>query len=273
MKQKKQDSPENSPISLLWKGAIFGLANVIPGVSGGTMAVITGVYDELMDAIGHFIKHWKFLLFYIIGAGIGLIGASFTLESLFEHWPEPTLFCFIGLILGGLPVLWKRADFQKQWKPGWIIGFIISFSLVIVMGWLLDPSESVAITELTAQSAPLIFLAGVAAAAAMIVPGVSGSFLLLLMGMYTTFVGAVTSMNLPILITAAAGIGLGILVVARIIGFFTKRFHHGTYAVIFGLVCASALVLWPGMPSGWMIPLSVLTLGLGILGGLKLGDQ
>lgn len=268
MEQKK-----HSPLELIWKGALFGIANVIPGVSGGTLAVITGVYDHFMEAIGHFVKHWKFLLFYFIGAGIGLIGGSFTIETLFELWPAPTLFCFMGFILGGIPLLWKRSTLSFSENKSWVIGFIISFAIVVMMRFLFDPSETEPIRELTAATAIAVFLSGAAAASAMVVPGISGSFLLLLFGMYTTFVSAITDMNLLIIGIAGLGVVVGLLVTARIISFFLTKFHKGTYGVILGLVCGSLIALWPGIPSGLAIVASVLTFGVGIAGGYFLGDR
>lgn len=268
MEQKK-----NTPFELIWKGSLFGIANIIPGVSGGTLAVITGVYDQFMDAIGHFVKHWKFLFFYLMGAGIGIVLGSFTLEKLFELWPAPTLLCFMGFILGGIPVLWKRSTLSFKENRSWIIGFAIAFVLVVLMRFLLNPSETEPITELTASTAIAVFLSGAAAASAMVVPGISGSFLLLLFGMYTTFVSAITDMNLLIIGIAGAGIVAGLLLTAKIISYFLEHFHKGTYGVILGLVCGSLIALWPGVPSGMQIIASVATFGAGLVGGYLLGDR
>ncbi|MBB6479465.1 DUF368 domain-containing protein [Spirochaeta isovalerica] len=268
MEEKKQ-----SPVELIWKGALFGIANIIPGVSGGTLAVITGVYDQFMEAIGHFIKHWKFLLFYAIGAGIGIVGGSFTLETLFEKWPAPTLFCFMGFILGGLPILWKRSTLSFKENKSWIIGFLLSFALVVLMRFLLDPAESEPMREINLTAAIAIFLSGAAAASAMVVPGISGSFLLLLFGMYTTYVTAITEMNFVIIVVAGLGIVTGLLVTARVITFFLERFHKGTYGVILGLVLGSVIALWPGIPAGLQILASVLTFAGGLIGGYLLGDK
>ena len=261
-------------ISLLWKGALFGVANIIPGVSGGTIAVITGVYDEFMNAIAHFLKQWRFLLIYFIGAALGVVGGSFTLESLFEHWPAPTLFCFMGFILGGIPCLLEKGKFKgKGIRSGWVIGFILAFALVILLSFFIDPSETAAITEFSAHTALLLFCGGALASSAMVIPGISGSFLLLLIGLYTTFVGAVTDMNIPMLICIMAGVAAGILLTARILGFFLSRFHQGTYAVILGLVVASIIALWPGIPGGLQIPASVISFAAGLAGGYLLADK
>jgi len=267
------DEKKQTPLELIWKGALFGIANIIPGVSGGTIAVVTGVYDQFMEAIGHFVKRWKFLLFYFLGAGTGIVGGSFTLETLFDKWPAPTLFCFMGFILGGLPVLWKRSTLSFRENRSWIIGFLISLALVVLMSFLLDPAESEPMREASLTAAIAIFLSGAAAASAMVVPGISGSFLLLLFGMYTTYVTAITEMNFFVIIVAGLGIVTGLLVTARVITFFLKKFHRGTYGVILGLVCGSVIALWPGIPSGILIVVSVLTFAGGLAGGYLLGDK
>ncbi len=261
-------------IALLWKGALFGVANIIPGVSGGTIAVITGVYDEFMNAIAHFLRQWRFLLIYFAGAALGVVGGSFTLETLFEHWPGPTLFCFMGFILGGIPCLLKKGEFKgKSIRAGWIVGFILAFALVIVLSFFIDPSETAAIREFSSRTALLLFCGGALASSAMVIPGISGSFLLLLIGLYTTFVGAVTDMNIPMLICIMAGVAAGILLTARILGFFLSRFHQGTYAVILGLVVASVIALWPGIPSGLQIMASIGCFAAGLAGGYLLADK
>lgn len=258
--------------SLIWKGALFGIANIIPGVSGGTMAVVTGVYDEFMEAIAHFIKKRNFLFFYLAGAGIGIVGAAFILEDLFERWPQPTLFTFMGFILGGIPMLVKKGRFEKKLRLSWGIGFLIAFALIIVMGFMLNPAESEPITVMNVQTGLMVFFSGIAAASAMIIPGISGSFLLLLFGMYTTFVGAVTDMNFPILIAGGAGVGTGVMVVSRLISFCLNRYHSLTYSVILGLVSASAIALWPGFSFDAQGIFSVLFFVAGLIGGYKLGD-
>ena len=267
-KTRNRKAPE-----LLWKGALFGLANIIPGVSGGTLAVITGVYDDFMEAVSHLFKHWKFLFFYLLGAGVGIIGGSFSLEKLFELWPQPTLFCFMGFIIGGIPLLWKRSGLSFRKGAGWLVGFLLAFCVVVLMRFVFNPAETEPVTELTFSAGIVIFVSAAAAASAMVIPGISGSFILLLLGMYTTFVGAVTDMNIAVILVILAGVATGLLLTARIISFFLKRFHRGTYAVILGLVIGSVFALWPGIPSGILILSSVIALAGGIAGGYFLGDR
>ena len=260
-------------IGLFGKGALVGVANTVPGVSGGTIAVVTGIYDEMMESISHFIKSWKFLAVLIAGAGAGILIFAHLIEFLFENYPAQTLYSFVGLILGGVPFLWKKAELGKKIHITWIIAFLIAFILVVLMGLSAEPGESEPIRTLSFSTGLMIFLAGAAGAAAMIIPGVSGSFLLLLMGMYTTFIAAVNDMNLPVLAIAGLGMAAGILGVARIMSFCLKRFPHITYSVIFGLVFGSIVALWPGVTGGAAGILSLLFIPLGFAAGYFLGDR
>jgi putative membrane protein len=258
---------------LLGKGALIGVANTVPGVSGGTIAVVTGIYDELMESIAHFIKSWKFLAILILGAGSGILIFARVIEYLMIHFPFQTLYAFIGLILGGLPFLWNKAAFGDRLKPVWIVGFVLSFMLILLMGWGSEPGETSALTKLTAGTALLVFTAGMLAAAAMIIPGISGSFLMLLLGVYSTFIGAVNNMNLPILLVASAGMAVGIILVARAMTFFLNRFPHMTYAVILGLVTGSVVTLWPGFSTELSGILGLLLIPAGAVAGYFLGDR
>ncbi|MDC7219892.1 MAG: DUF368 domain-containing protein [Spirochaetales bacterium] len=260
-------------LALFGKGALIGVANTVPGVSGGTIAVITGIYDEMMDAISHFIKSWKFLALLLSGAGAGILIFARLIEYFFEAYPVQTLYSFMGLIIGGIPALWKTAEFPKKIKAHWIFAFFLAFALVVLMGLSAEPGESVPLRDFSLQSGLMVFLAGAAGGAAMIIPGVSGSFLLLLMGMYTTFIAAVNDMNLPMLACAGLGLAVGILLVARVMTFCLARFPKTTYAVIFGMVFGSVVTLWPGISLDLMGIISLIFIPLGIVAGYLLGDR
>lgn len=270
-----QNSAEKqwSPLALIWRGALFGAANVIPGVSGGTIAVSTGVYDTLIKSVTHIIRYWKVLLFFLAGAALGLLIAAFGLEILFEKWPKPTLFAFMGFIAGSFPALWKKADPGPRLKLSWVLLFLTAFALIVLMGFFMNPGMQPPVTEWTPAAGLWIFLAGGAAAAAMVIPGISGSLLLLLLGMYSTFVSAVTHMNLPVLLTAALGVGAGILLISRLISFLLKRWHRASYGAILGLVAGSIVVLWPGLPRSWDILFCLASALGGILAGFYFSDR
>jgi putative membrane protein len=260
-------------IGLFGRGALIGVANTVPGVSGGTIAVITGIYDELMESISHFIKSWKFLTVLFAGAGVGILVFAHLIEFLFENYTVQTLYSFVGLILGGIPCLWKEADFGKRLKPRWILAFFLAFAFIVFMGMGTDPGESVPIRDFSLRAGFLVFLSGVAGGAAMIVPGVSGSFLLLLMGMYTTFIAAVNDLNLPFLAMIGLGLVVGVFGVAKFMSICFEKYPKMTYAVIFGLIFGSVVTLWPGLTLSVTGLLSFIFIPLGIFAGYFLGDR
>ena len=129
-------------------------------------------------------------------------------------------------------MLWKGSRLSFKGNKSWLIGFVLSFALVVAMRFLLNPSETEPVRDITLTFAIAIFLSGAAAASAMVVPGISGSFLLLLFGMYTTYLTAITELNFLIIVPAGLGIVVGLLVTARLMTYFLEKFHKGTYAVI-----------------------------------------
>jgi putative membrane protein len=241
------------------KGVIIGIANVIPGVSGGTMMVSMGVYDTLLHCITgifkQFLKSVKTLLPYIIGAIVGIVALASVLTYLFEHFPLPTYTAFIGLILGGLPPLLKRIDMKKANLFAMLL-FLLFLALIIVMA-VSNTEESSGSVNFTWVQALILLGVGVIASATMIIPGVSGSMVLMLLGYYRTIMDAVTHLKdgllggdmtlalaqLKILIPFGVGVVVGIYAVAKLIEWLLKRYPIYTYSSILGLVVASPVAL------------------------------
>ena len=242
------------------KGCVMGIANVIPGVSGGTMAVSMGIYDRLISALTHLFKEFKksFVTVLPIGIGmvIGILGLSRLIEWMFGIIPVQTNLFFIGLILGGLPMIIKEVKGKKV-NAGCVVGFIFFFLLVVglalldgIKGTDADLSFSI-LTELK------LFGVGVVAAATMVIPGVSGSMMLMLMGYYEPVISAINStvdalraMDMDglmsgILILAPLGIGVvvGIFVIAKIIEWLFNKFATVVYWCIIGLIAASPIAI------------------------------
>jgi putative membrane protein len=238
----------------------MGIANVIPGVSGGTMAVSMGIYDRLITALTHLFKEFKksFVTVLPIGIGmvIGILGLSRLIEWMFGIIPVQTNLFFIGLILGGLPMMIKEVKGKKV-NAGCVVGFIFFFLLVVglalldgIKGTDADLSFSI-LTELK------LFGVGVVAAATMVIPGVSGSMMLMLMGYYEPVISAINStvdalraMDMDglmsgILILAPLGIGVvvGIFVIAKIIEWLFNKFATVVYWCIIGLIAASPIAI------------------------------
>ena len=233
------------------KGFALGIAFVIPGFSGGTMAVILKIYDKLLDAISLNIqklkKNFGFLLFLAIGMGAGVFATSVGLSWLFENHPVPTRLTLIGIVVGSLPMIWKECTSEHSFKPVNIIPFIISFAVMVVM-FFLERSETVetaAQTEFSFGLAIKLALGGCIAAVSMVIPGISGSLMLTIMGMYETTITAVKDLNIALIAPIGIGAVIGILTGAKVISILLKKFKQGTYAVILGLIVGSILTIFP----------------------------
>ena len=176
------------------QGMVVGIANIIPGVSGGTMMVAMGLYDRLIHAITHlkseFKESMKLLIPIFAGAGIAIIALSRLFEFLLATWPIPTNFAFCGLIAGSLPFIFKKVKGHKV-TVSKIIPFLIFFGVVILMALLGETGGASADVSFGFVNVLKLFGVGVIAAATMVVPGVSGSMMLMLLGYYDTILKAI----------------------------------------------------------------------------------
>ena len=236
----------------LLRGIVIGIANIIPGVSGGTMAVSMGIYDKLIGAVSNLFKDFKrnllFLLPLLIGMGVGIVGFGKLLEYLLEYHVLATCLTFVGLILGGVPVLWVHLKGSVSKKPGGRLGAaeVACFALLLAVG-------AVKAMSLSVGSIVILFLLGVIASATMVIPGVSGSMVLMVLGYYSTILAQVTGLLDSLLardwaalghcvgLLAPFGVGvvLGIFLIAKLIEWLFKKFPSQTYAAIIGLIVAS----------------------------------
>lgn len=239
-----------------FKGMIIGIANVIPGVSGGTMAVSMGIYEKLVQTIGNFFHHFKenfkknmiFLIPIVAGAGIGILAFSKLLKFLLDNYGMQTQFAFIGLILGSVPFIMKKSVAKGfSWKyliPG-VLTFGIGLALAILemLGVTGDPVQSF---DINFMNTILLFVYGIISAVSMVVPGISGSFILLLLGVYSAIISAISSLNILVLIPFGIGVVIGILVASKLIDFLLEHFYGYTYFAIIGFVVGSLLAIYPG---------------------------
>lgn len=251
------------------KGSLIGAANTIPGVSGGTIAVITRLYDGLIESVGAFFKTgWKknlsFLLPIVLGVVVGIALFARVVDFFLASYPVETAFFFMGLILGSVPALFK-ITVQERFHPVYVVPFLLAFGLLVAMALVGRPPASEPITIVTVQSGIRIFLTGVISSATMIIPGVSGSFVMLLIGMYSTFIAAINDLNLPVLALLVPGFILGIVLVSKVIRALLHRFHSVTYWAIIGLVLGSILAIWPrAADESWIVPTTVSSVVAGI---------
>lgn len=231
-------------------GMLVGIANVIPGVSGGTMAVILDVYDELIHAISLRITDLKKNVFFLVtfgaGAVIGIILFSKVLEYLYTHYRIATNFCFIGLIIGSIPMIYRRARKGKG-NLFCILSFSLTLAVMIFIAVYSDADFSNnLITKLTLPVFFWLFAVTAFSTFAMILPGISGSFVMLVLGAYSTVIGALSNFNWMILLPVGLGVIMGLLAGTGIVRFLLDRFPQVTYFAILGLVIGSVFPIYPG---------------------------
>lgn len=261
------------------KGCVMGIANVIPGVSGGTMAVAMGIYDKLINALTHIFKDFKksFITVLPIGIGmvIGVIGLSMVIEWMFGILPIQTNLLFIGLILGGVPAIWQRVKTNKV-KPGYIVGFIAFMIIVIGLSFVQANTEAKkeaikaeketasveeTVDDFHIETGVLETVAytgaGIVAAGTMVVPGVSGSMMMMVMGLYENIISSISHivkalpagdmdtifMCFGLLVPFGIGAVIGIFVIAKLIEILLAKFEAATFWCIMGLICGSPVAI------------------------------
>lgn len=279
------------------KGIVIGTANIIPGVSGGTMMVSMGIYDKLIHCITHLFselkENIKFLLPIFLGAGAALIGLSFVIEPAFAYFPLQTNCLFIGLIIGGIPAIirnLKDSDGKVRIKLSYIIPFLIFFAIVVGMAAIGEKEGAAADLSLSLWSVIKLFVVGVIAAATMVIPGVSGSMMLLLLGYYNPIIATINNFikslvaldvqgilhGCGVLIPAGLGMIVGIFAIAKLIEVILKKFPMQTYWAIMGLIIASPIAILMVGELGTITVVSVLvsvvTFVIGFAVAAKLGD-
>lgn len=277
-------------LNQILRGVVIGVANIIPGVSGGTMMVSMGIYDTLIHCITHlfseFRKSIKTLLPYAVGMVAGIVVLASLLKFLFANYALPTSTAFIGLILGGLSPLLAKIN-RKKLDVAAIGLFVLFFAGIIAMAFMGDVSNPDSLTITPVQMLILLVM-GAIAAATMIIPGVSGSMVLMLLGYYNPVLNAVdalknavfamdfAAMVNPLLTLLPFGIGvvLGIFGIAKLIEWLLARFPTHTYCAVLGLVMSSpiAILLRTDMTGvNWvMIVVSLVTFALGFVAAMLL---
>lgn len=275
------------------KGMVIGIANIIPGVSGGTMMVAMGIYDKLIHCITHILKEFKksvlFLLPIALGMGIAIIGSSFGIEMLFEKFPVQTNLLFIGLIIGGLPAIWKKVK-GNSIRAGHILAFLAFFALVTILALIGEKEGNAVDLSFTLINVLKLFGVGVIAAATMVIPGVSGSMILLLMGYYNPiltsindFMRALTSWDVSgmltgigILLPFGIGVIVGIVGIAKLIEIIFNKFPLYAYWAIIGLIVASpiAIIAMGSFPALTVVNVltGIVALCVGTFIAMKLGE-
>ncbi|MCA0972605.1 DUF368 domain-containing protein [Halobacillus litoralis] len=259
----------------IYRGMLMGASDIVPGVSGGTIAVVLGIYDRLIEAInGLFSKEWKEHLKFLIPLGLGVGTAILLLANLinflFDNYPEPTQYFFLGLIIGVLPYLTHKADMKHNFH-GKHYGILILGAIIVGSMAFFQTAETDPIENFSASTYVLLFFSGFIASSAMILPGISGSFILYLIGIYSTVTTGIEEFNFTIIGVVGVGIVLGIISMSKIVKYFLENHTSGTFALIIGLVIGSVFVVFPGIPEMQTLIVSVVTFLGGLLAAWLLG--
>ena len=236
-------------ISTMFKGFFVGATMLVPGVSGGSMAMILGEYERLISSVSSFRKDVKgnafYLMQFVFPALLGMVLLSNPLLSLIEIFTLPMMYLFMGAVLGGVPLVLREAKIKK-FKPIMILYVLIGAAIVLLIN--LIPENAMTQTQGIAGVC-IQFAAGIVVSIALVLPGISVSYMLLVMGIYEKVMTAMSNLDILTLLPLFVGLVAGIILT--------------TYLTIFGFVLGSVAYVFPGVPSGWEIPVCAVFLAAG----------
>lgn len=250
----------------IFNGILIGATGIIPGASGGIIAVALGEYQPSVEALYDFIRHPKqhfkssFLFLLPLGIGIvaGILGCSFLLEYLLLHYAEPLTFALIGMVAGGVPALIRQGNKEAGFRPRYILCILLGAALISMLSFLdreVTGGEAWPLNAWTAMLGGGIIVVGV------VIPGISTSFVLMYMGLYVPMLAALTSFNIPILFS----MGLGALLVGGVLFLIVRQMFHQyssyTYYVILGFLIGTIYLIFPGFSAAYAAFDLILLLG------------
>lgn len=235
------------------KGIAIGIAMIIPGVSGGTLAVLLNIYDEMIYSINNLFKDFKksisVLLPIIIGAGVGFIGLIYPLTLGLEKCPLIIISLFAGLIIGGIPSLYKKVQGKESIK-----GFIFSlFSIVLMISLcFIVTNINISFEKLTIGIILYLLFGGILAACALVVPGISGSMIMIILGLYSPILLVISDLlkfnnlihNCLIILPLGIGLIIGFFSIAQLMGYLLKKHPTNTFFSIIGFVIGSIFTIY-----------------------------
>lgn len=256
-------------LELAFKGLIVGGTMLIPGVSGGSMAMILGIYDRLISALSSFAKSKRkntvYLAIFVLGAILGMVLLAKPLEALMTRYPKPVMFFFMGAVTGSVPMIFSKAKVKKpSWKS--FIYLAIGISCVVAISYI--PQGLLGDTGFTFTGILVLFLAGIVAAIALVLPGISVSHMFLMLGIYNKILEIISFKNtgdILFLLPLAAGMVIGIIASAKLLERAMNNYPEQTYLVILGFLIASVIDVFPGLPAGGEIIICILLFAAGLL--------
>ncbi len=239
------------------KGVIVGGSMLVPGVSGATMAMILGIYDHLVKAVSSFFSNWKqnavLLGTFTAGGIIGILLFAKPLLYATEKWNMPMMYFFMGAVAGSVPMIFGKAGVRK-FRPMDLVSMLLGAAMVWMIGslpaglFVTDPGRG-------AVYFALLVAAGVIAAVALVLPGISVSYMLLVLGMYESTIKAIGDLSLSYLVPLGGGVILGVILTTKLLETAMERHGRVTYLIILGFVIGSILQVFPGVPKGFELAL------------------
>ncbi|HVI42999.1 MAG TPA: DUF368 domain-containing protein [Anaerovoracaceae bacterium] len=257
------------------KGFIIGASMLVPGASGGTMAIILGIYDELIHAVSTLRRDFRnnaiMLGTYALAGILGILLFSRPMLAAVTLWNKPMLFLFLGAILGGIPPLYRKVKVARI-KPVNIMVASIGAFLGICTMYLPEGAFKLS-SSFNLYNFSMLIFAGIIIAIALILPGISASYILLMLGMYDLTLIAIKELNLLYLVPLAVGVLGGTFLTAGILEREMKRHPQFTYMLIIGFMLGSLVQVFPGVPMGTEILPCILTFFIGLAAILWLGKK
>lgn len=240
---------------------------LVPGVSGGSMAMILGIYDKLISSVGSFMRHKRasafFLGFFCLGAVLGMILFAKPIQNLIEWQPMPTMYFFIGAVTGGIPLIFRQAKIST-FSLKIPLCLLIGAAAVVAISWIPSGSDHIQ-NQNGAFSIISLVATGILSSVALVLPGISISYLLLLLGLYDDAMYAISNLHLPFLIPIGIGFLIGILVTTKLLEKALTRYPQTTHLIILGFILGSVVNIFPGIPSGGQLFICPLTFAAGFL--------
>lgn len=245
----------------VWSGFIVGSTMIVPGVSGGSMAMILGIYDRLISAVSSFRKkpkeNFMFLMLFAVSAVIGMFLFSFPLSWLLEHYKAPTIYFFVGAVLGGVPMIAEKAGVRHVDLE--VIGYMLlgTICVLVISGIPVFNFES-STSNLMIYNIFLLLIGGISAVA-LILPGISISHFLLVLGVYNQLINALQKMDVIFLGIFGAGIIVGICLITKGLEYLLNQYPKESYLIILGFILGSVVEILPGISNGGTLVVCVLT--------------
>ena len=251
------------------KGFVVGSSMMIPGVSGGSMAMILGEYDHLIAAIPSifskktFLKSVKYLLTFVIAALLGILIVARPLEVLINRYSLIIMYLFLGAVCGTIPMMVRKAHSEGFDIPSLlyiIIGIALVFSIELIPEGIFNPSLNADFFDIVIQ-----ILGGILVSIGLVLPGISTSYLLLVLGLYEPMISALSNNEFISLLPLVLGLLVGILALTKLLQIAMERYPKITYMMILGFLLGSIKEIYPGLPSGWGVLAALVLFAAGFI--------